>query len=153
MFVYLDFMIKSILQKISAFTLALLLLVTSTGFSMDMHYCQDQLKGISFIGEAENCHQAAAKTKKSCHHKSENKEDSEQKNCCENETLVIEKSDIDATSPQSIDIKDIQLDFVLAYVSTFVLNNQAESDFQPFELYKPPLPEIDIQVLFQTFLI
>ena len=74
--------------------MALLMMLSSTGFSMDIHYCQDQLKGVSLlvklnpVTKSKNapCH----KMKKSCHHKNDNLNQTDKDNCCHNETVVIE---------------------------------------------------------------
>lgn len=151
-------MTRSLLHRITAISMALLMLLSSTGFSMDMHYCQDQLKGISLIGKAKSCHDRQEtppchKTKKTCHHTEENLSQAEQDNCCHNETVVIEKSDLDATPTQIATSQDIQLDFVAAFIAVYVFNYSVHAVFQPYAKYKPPLPDRDIQVLYQTFLI
>ena len=138
--------------------MALLMLLSSTGFSMDAHYCQGQLKGVSFLGKAKSCHDIQAtpschKTKKTCQHKEENLSQEEKDNCCSNESIVVEKSDVDATSPQIASASDIQLDFVAAFVAVYVFNYHVEANVQPFFQYKPPIPDRDIQILYQTFLI
>lgn len=151
-------MTRSLSHRITAISMALLMLLSSTGFSMDLHYCQDQLKGISLIGKAKSCHDKQAtppchKTKKTCHHINDNLNQTEKDNCCHNETVVIEKTDLDATATQIATVQDIQLEFVAAFVAVYVLNIDAQADFQPYAQYKPPLPDRDIQVLYQTFLI
>ena len=139
--------------------MALLMLLSSTGFSMDLHYCQDQLKSISLFGKAKSCHEKQAtspchQAKKSCRHQeNDGVNKAEKDNCCHNETVVIEKSDLDATPTQLATVQDIQLDFVAAFIAVYVFNYIVRADFQPFAQYKPPLPDRDIQVLYQTFLI
>lgn len=138
--------------------MACLLLLSTTGFSMNVHYCQDQLKGISLIGKAKSCHETQEaspchKVKKACHHKSDNLTQAEKDNCCHNESIVIEKSEVDATSPQLGVEQDIQLSFVAAFVAVYVLDYHVASDYQQYQQYKPPLPDRDRQVLYQSFLI
>ncbi len=150
-------MTRSLSHRIAAISMALLMLLSSTGFSMDLHYCQDNLKGISLIGKAKSCHDRQAappchKTKKTCHH-TKAKSQTEKDNCCHNETVVIEKTDLDATATQIATVQDIQLDFVAAFVAVYILNYNVQADYQPYVQYKPPLPDRDVQVLYQTFLI
>ena len=140
--------------------MALLMLLSSTGFSMDVHYCQDQLKGISLFGKAKSCHEKQEappchQTKKSCHHQEDGISKADKDNCCHNETVVIEKSDLDATPTQKAASQDVQLDFVAAFMAVYVFNfnYSVRADYQPYAQYKPPLPDRDIQVLYQTFLI
>ena len=152
-------MTTSLSHRIAAISMALLMMLSSTGFSMDIHYCQDQMKGISLFGKAKSCHDKEAtppchKIKKSCHHQeNDDVNKAEKDNCCHNETVIIEKSDLDATATQIATIQDIQLDFVAAFVAVYILNYNVQADFQPYAQYKPPLPDRDVQVLYQTFLI
>lgn len=144
-------------HRIIAITLALLMFISSTGLSMDVHYCQDQLKGISLLGKAKSCHEAQAsqschKKNKSCHHSAEATQ-TEKDNCCHNESLVVDKIDLGVSNTQITTFQDIQFDFVAAFVAVYVLNYSVEVDFQSYQHYKPPLPDRDIQVLFQRFLI
>ena len=125
---------------------------------MDIHYCQDQLKGISLFGTAKSCHDKQEtppchQTKKSCHQEDDGISKSDKDNCCHNETVVIEKSDLDATTTQIATAQDIQLDFVVAFIAVYVFNYIVNTDYQSYALYKPPLPDRDVQVLYQTFLI
>ncbi len=148
---------KSLSHRITAISMALLLLVSSTGFSMDVHYCQDQLKKISFFGKATSCHEkqstpACHKTKKTCHHKANNLAEADEDNCCHNETIVIEKSDVEAPSPQLAMLQDTKLEFVALVLAAYIFNYNVESDFHPDKFYKQPVPDRDIQVLYQTFL-
>ena len=151
-------MTRSLSHRITAISMALLMMLSSTGFSMDIHYCQDQLKSVSLLGKAKSCHAKQEtppchKMKKSCHHKEDNVSKADKDNCCHNETVVIEKSDLDATPTQLSTVQDIQLDFVAAFVAVYVFNYSVQADFQPYAQYKPPLPDRDVQVLYQTFLI
>ena len=158
-------MTRSLSHRIAAISMALLMLIASTGFSMDIHYCQDQIRGISFFGKAKSCHEKQKtppchKTKtrltdgqEFCHHKEDGVSKAEKDNCCHNETIVIEKSDLDATLTYLTTVHDIQLDFVAAFISVYVFNNSVLAVYQPYALYKPPLPDRDIQVLYQTFLL
>lgn len=151
-------MTKNLSHRITAFSMAWLMLLSSTGFSMDVHYCQDQLMSISFFSKAKSCHDKqdsppCHKVKKTCHNQKENITESDKDNCCHNETVVIEKSDFDATNAQIATMQDIQFDFVAAFVAVCVFNYIVETDHQSYPLYKPPLPDRDVQVLYQTFLI
>lgn len=151
-------MVKSLSHRITAISMALLMMLSSTGFSMDVHFCQGQIQGISLFGKAKSCHEKQEtppchQTKKSCHHKEDGISKTDKDNCCHNETVVIEKSDLDATTTQLTTVKDIPLDFVAAYIAVYVFNYSVQADFLPYAQYKPPLPDRDVQVLYQTFLI
>jgi hypothetical protein len=138
--------------------MALLILLSSTGFSIDVHYCQDQVRGISLFGSAKSCHDKEInppchKTKKTCHQNTYSVENTSKDNCCHNKRVLIEKSDVDATSLQLATIENIKIQFVAAFIAVYVFNYNVDFAVQSFVQYKPPLPDKDVQVLYQSFLI
>ena len=130
--------------------MAFLVLVASTGFSMNAHFCQDQLKGVSFIGEAETCHDKQANTK--CHH-AENMTDTEKDNCCDNKQIVAENLDTEAIAQQLVIQNEIQIEFVAAFLSVFMFNELETNHLQHVPKYRPPILDRDLPVLHQVFLI
>lgn len=63
--------------------------IISTGFTVDKHYCEDELKDISFFGKAEECHHESKQSKKQtidhdcCHQQSSYDQSvAEESNCC-----------------------------------------------------------------------
>ena len=158
-------MTRYLSHRIAAISMALLMLLSSTGYAMDIHYCQDQLENISLFGKSESCHEkqktpTCHQTKtsltdgqESCHNKEDDVSKTAEDNCCHNESFLIEKPDLDATPTQSTTVQNIQLDVVAAFIAVYVFNYGIEADYQPFAQYKPPLPDRDVQVLYQTFLI
>lgn len=146
------------LHRITALTMALLMLLTSTGYSVDVHYCQDKLKGVSLLGVAKSCHEKQKtppchKSNKSCQHQFSKLKQLDNDDCCHNETVVIEKSDLDATPTQLGTFQDLQLDFMAAFLAAYIFKSSVQANYQPNAQHKPPLPDRDIQVLYQTFLI
>lgn len=157
-----------------ALTMALLLFTSSVGFSIDIHYCQGELKSLSFLGEAESCHdrREAVSTEKGCsaHQKKnaqkkgcsahqkigqENKKCSiAEKDCCENKTMYFQ-ANLDEQVKASIFVDNASLEyFVAAFVSTFVANDfSIESEMASYSNYKPPLIARDIPVLIESFLL
>lgn len=138
--------------KITAIFLTVLILISSIGGSVDVHYCQGQIKSIAFFGKAKSCHDN--EIKQTCHHskKSDKSNNSNKKeNCCHNDKHTIEKSNLDAPNPEFSNLDNFQLKFVATYFvslseryhNKIVLNNYRE--------YKPPLVESDILVFYQVF--
>ncbi len=130
--------------------MALLMMLSSTGFSMNVHYCQDQIKDICLFRKAKSCHEKQSNSV-CCKANTINRADKDK--CCHNETIVVEKSNLDATLTQLETAHDIKLEFSAAFVESHVFNYNLQPDFQTYKQYKPPLPERDLQVLYQTFLI
>ncbi len=135
--------------------LALLMLISSTGFSVDIHYCQDSIAGISFFGKADCCKSKMQST--SCHASKSVKvgiKNPKKDDCCHNESIVIEKSDIEAPITHLSFNQDFQLCLFIPFITTnpkCIIGTTG--DRNTFALYKPPLPERDIYSLYQTFLI
>jgi len=142
--------VKSV-HRITALTMALLMCFTSVGYSVDFHYCKGDLKSFSVVGEATTCHG----TMKSCprHVEMQIEEKSEDSSCCSNETIIIDNLDADFNVSPDVELTDIQVKFVSAFVYTFndfSLPKVVKSSF--FEKHNP-LPPRDIYVLLERFLI
>lgn len=149
-------MAKSYIHKVLALLLASLILVTSTGISMDMHFCQNQIKSISLIGEANACHEKPSLPP--CHQSTSttNKTgfDVHHDDCCHNSKVVIEKTSTHALPHSTLLSKDVSYDFVIAFISIFVHKAPVENRQQKAWLFpKPPLISTNFQILYQTFLI
>ena len=146
------------LYRALALSLAFLIAFTSIGFSLDLHFCQERLKSVSLFGEAKTCHDIAAsshckKLTSACKATSKQLQEGCKKNCCHNETIVVDSLNADFTNPQLLTLQTKSLDFVLAFVYSYCLPNPISTTSTAYLYYKPPLPERDFQVLFQTFLI
>ena len=146
------------IYRFIALTLALLMFTTSVGFAVDMHYCQGQLKSVSFFGKAKNCHEmSSGDSMKNCpHHKKMMKQNSnssiDKNDCCDNKTMHFQ-SDQDQVF-QTLDFTNKQAQqFILAYVAVFFNSRLIETDTPTFAKYKPPLVLRDIPVLVQSFLL
>lgn len=136
--------------------LVVLVLVSSMGIIVDMHYCNNELKSFSFIGKAKPCHEPSLKQ---CpfHNKilGNKKNDSSvnKKGCCENKTKFFH-SDQD----QQIQTFDYELTrpfqlFIGAYINAFFISSGIEKEILAFTRYKPPIIQRDIPVLIQSFLL
>lgn len=146
-------------SKISNFCSALfaiLILVSSITFTLDLHFCQGQLKSYSLFGKAKNCHEVAAKKKACPHHakmESETSCSKEKKNCCSNETILLD-AQIDQLFVQ---LYKVELSFDLfAEMESSVLNQKIllvpKKDLL-YEKYKPPIITKNIPVLFESYLL
>ena len=141
-------------------TLAFLMLTTSVGFAVDMHYCQGQLKSVSFFGRAKTCHETAdaIPTKKCSHHQKmmEQKEgcSMDKKDCCQNITLHFQSDQDRQVQTSDFMISKQLQQFVIVYAAGFFTNDfSIECDAASFNHYKPPLLLRNIPVLIQSFLL
>jgi len=142
-----------------ALFMAVMLLFTTSGITMDMHFCQGKLKRINLFGKAKTCEEVAAcmkkcgKKVKSCHMQKVCVIDGDHKGCCENEAILIDY-DFDSFAPIFVDdsTQDNQLFLYTECQQVFnmtdvMLNNPAYLN------YKPPLIFQDLPVLHQVFLL
>ena len=136
---------RKIFSKITAFLLALLVLLSSSFIVIDEHYCCGKLENFSFFGKAEVCDMAMP----TCESNNLNKVISED-SCCSSDQKVKEAS-IFKTTP-IININEKQID-IIAYSIPYFLNNLAISAKQSshFKNYVPPLITEDILVFVQCF--
>ena len=155
-------MMKILTYKIFSLTMAFVMLITTTGFSLDLHFCQGHIMNASVFGKAKSCHMMAKQNKSShCKKMDALTSDSDStfsdtclKGCCNNKTLVIERSEINKTSPLSSTFKDYQIQFIISFTSSYLIFQELiPSTYIRFRRYKPPLPVRHIFVLFQSFLI
>jgi hypothetical protein len=145
------------IYRIVALMMALLMFVTSTGFAVDMHYCQGQLKSFTLIGEAKSCHEVKADKVCPRHARMAAQDDAtpsaKANDCCQNIKYVVQ-SDGDQIVPTA-DISLIQQlhQFVAVFVSAFLIADHVQTVSTEFLHYKPPLLLRDVCVLVQSFLL
>ena len=145
-------MFRKSLHRVISLTLAFLITFTSVGFSIDVHYCKDKLKSVSLFGEAESCHAV----KKTCpNHPSKVQEKEDDKNCCKNESIEIEKLDSEFNLSQDFTLTDLQVEVLkcvafesLVFSNTFTKDAPRFNQKTPFS-YVP----VDIYVLLERYLI
>ena len=138
-----------------ALFLALLMFVTSVGFTVDMHYCNGELKSFSLIGKAKSCHE---KAKAPCpHHKkmmADNQGDAiDTKSCCNNKMLHFQSDQDKQVQNFDIKVSPPLQQFITAFVTAFFTDGFTQNDRPTFVHYKPPLIKRDIPVLTQSFLL
>jgi len=131
--------------------LALLIFVSSTGFTINSHFCKSQLKDVRVFFKADDCYKKyyAQKAKQSCHLKKKSCEN----NCCKN-TSDYYKLDLDQQL-SSFDFKAFETPALIAtlwIVLNLELPNIDDKSIQYLN-YKPPLIVFDLPVDLQTFLL
>lgn len=152
--------LKSNTYRFVSLLLALLVLVSSVGYTANLHYCKGQLKSFSLLGKAKQCHEAPAMAMANCpHHQKMMAEKmacgEEQKNCCDSETLLFQ-SDTDKQVQQHAELQlsaPLQY-FVLAYTAVFLAQPSEQYEALPNgSLHKIPLRTGDTYALLQTYLL
>ena len=146
--------------RLIAFSLALLMLVTSLGLTVDMHFCGGHLKSFNLFGKAKGCYEMTeASNVETCSNDQMNMEQNDdcsiqKKNCCDNKTLDFQFDQDQQVQTVDLSISQPLQQFITAYVAVFFFNDfQIESDKTSFAHYKSPLIARDFHVLYESFLI
>lgn len=137
-----------------AWSLILLVLMTSVSFTIDKHYCEGELQNISILGKAKPCSTAKKNSKEvycPVHKKMMKMDDG--KNCCENKSTFVNANndlvDVDFQLPFSPVLKQFAIAYILVFHAKITLDKQSIQKFT----YQSPLISRDICVLSETFLL
>ncbi len=143
-----------------ALTLAFLMFFTSVGFTVDMHYCQGELKTFKLFGKAKTCHEMEQGKKACPHHKkmleaSGEKEISQiGKDCCSNQTLYVQMDEEQQHQAEKVLEANPSLHyFAIAFVESFLKETLVETAKPSDRHYQTPLIPRDIYVLLETYLL
>lgn len=130
--------------------MALIVLLSTMSFSVDMHYCGDHLVDFSMFDKLETCMMKVEKSKSSS--PCENMEMEKEMNCCSDIEVTIEGQDNLKISFDQLAFNQQQ--FIFSFVYSFInLFEEANENIVPFRDYVPPPLLRDVQILDQTFLI
>tara|TARA_Y100000814_G_scaffold256835_1_gene205711 strand:- start:397 stop:819 length:423 start_codon:yes stop_codon:yes gene_type:complete len=140
--------VKSFFSKIISFFLAALILLSTSSFTVDMHFCCNKLVDMSLIGKAKVCAEKVQKKKeptKQC-------TTLQEKDCCSNQSFVKTGDDTIKKTNTQLEAETIIFlnTFFYVYVNLF---EGLEKNIVPFKQYRPPLLSKDIQILHETYLI
>lgn len=137
------------IRKISALFMILVMLVSTTGFSMGTHFCMGELQSLTLFKEAPQC-EFSAQTVPPCHGHVSFKH----KNCCEDKTFTREALDNLAKTPTPQELHP-ELKYATLILPAYVVSSilARETYSITFLHYSPPLIELDIPVLVQSFLL
>jgi hypothetical protein len=140
--------VKSFFSKIISFFLAALILLSTSSFTVDMHFCCNKLVDMSLIGKAKVCAEKVQKKKdptKQC-------TTLQEKDCCSNQSFVKTGDDTIKKANTQLEAETIIFlnTFFYVYVNLF---EGLEKNIVPFKQYRPPLLSKDIQILHETYLI
>ena len=137
------------MKIISSFILAFIILFFSAGFKISTHYCGDVLVTTKLTTNvvAEGCGMEM-NIESDCNSDAPLASD---KNCCKDNLINLEIED--DYQPTDLDVSNLNFEFINAYVYVFFNNYFQESHNFNFREYSPPLPQQNIIVEQQTFLI
>ena len=139
---------KIFFTKILSLFLAAFILLSTTSFTVNMHFCCNQLVDMAFFSKAELCKDKVQKKDspfKQC-------TSIQEKDCCDNQTIVKEGDDTFKKSSTVLEVDTLVFlnTFIYTYVNLF---EGLDKNVVPFKHYKPPLLFKDMQIINKTFLI
>ena len=137
---------KQVFHKIASFLMATVVLFSTMSFTIDMHYCGDELVDTAIFNNANACgmESMGSVINDDCN--------IVKKECCTDVQLTKNSQDAvkyaidDLTFNQQI----IAVSFIYSYINLF---EGLEENIIPFQNYLPPLVVDDIQLLDESFLI
>lgn len=132
------------LKPIVCSVLALLVLVSSSSFTVNMHFCGGSVQSVSLIEKATPC-PMEVKTPP-CH-----KAFAKRSSCCDDEQFLYQGQDF--KNHEVANIQVVQQAWVIELPVLAQIVPIATAKFSHYTLYKPPLLQHDIPVLIQSFLI
>jgi len=135
-------------HKTTSLLLALVVLLSTMSFSLDIHYCGDHLVDFSFSQKTDTCLMKAEMTQSSTACAVMEME----MDCCSDVEVVFEgQDDLKLSFDQlSFDEQVFVASFVYSYINLF---EGFDENVVPFKDYSPPPLIRDVQILDQTFLI
>jgi hypothetical protein len=131
-----------LLRTISAFTLALLVLISSSSFMVNIHLCAGKVQDMALFSEAEKC--AMEKSLPPCHKHLAAP-------CCDDETVVHEAEGFKASF---LDVSIAPAPVVDLHIGDIVLSEIIPSSptlTTDWQYYDPPLRSHDLTVSQQVF--
>ena len=136
---------NTIVKKISTTLLSFIVLFSSMSFTIDEHYCGNNLMDISYFGDADNCGSEEVTMNSSSSSVKQN-------NCCKDETTLLESSIFNKEKFNNLQHVDAEVLFFKAnsYLGTY---KDIAIEIEYYTDFSPPDIAQDFQVLHQVFLI
>ena len=137
-------------RLINHIVLSGIILLSSTGLTVNLHYCQDALYDIALNSPAESCIENGAH--ENCCHPDP---DLENTNHCDDETVKVESTDDFFISSFSFDFEDVRQIDLLFPIHILSENQRTSNNYESEVLNykKPPIPPEVVLAQIQSFLI
>lgn len=125
--------------------MALVVLLSTVSFTIDMHYCGETLVDTAIFKKAKNCGMEMQNpSTKDC--------SMTKKNCCSDKQIFVDGQDELKISFDTLSLEQQQ--FVTSFIYTYInLFEGFDEDINSFREYKPPLVVRQIYKIDETYLI
>jgi hypothetical protein len=139
---------RHLINKIVSIILAATVLYATSSFSVDMHFCCNQLVDIAFFGKAKPCKDKIKESSETSFKKCS----FEEKDCCSDRTFL--KHADEGIKKASLEMELPTFTFFNVPVHSNMERFEGlKKNIVPFRDYSPPLISKDIQLLQEIFLI
>lgn len=138
---------KQFLHKIISFSLAFIVLFTSFSFTINKHICGGEVANTTLFISADNC----GMDMQICKNDVLNKQATIDKEPCCNDISELIQGNNNNQQAQTFQLDIPPMEFLTAFVVTFITKFQEVNATSLFVMYKPPLVYTNIQTLFQVF--
>jgi len=134
-------------HKTISVILSIIILISTSSFAIESHYCGDMLIDSSLFGKASNC--MCEKVESDNH---SDKTEIDVGDCCKEKVIVhdgndeIQKTQFQLTLENTLFLQP----YFYSYINLF---EGIEYRIAPFKGYSPPLLVTDLQVIHESFLI
>ncbi len=126
--------------------MALLVLLSTTSWKVEKHYCMGRLMDVAFFESAENCGMDMG------FDDADNADNISKMSCCDDEVILVEGQDNLKTSLEDFNLES-QI-FLTAFTNSYINLFEGITYIAiPHEKYPPPILVYDLQLLDQAFLI
>ncbi|EAR00545.1 HYC_CC_PP family protein [Maribacter sp. HTCC2170] len=137
---------KAFLQKFVAFSMALLLLASTTSWKVEKHFCMGHLIDVAFFLDVEDCGMSTDLMK------TDDSAAQIESSCCSEDVIFVGGQDDLTLTFDSLDLE--QQSFLVVYVQSYIgMFAGTTIRITPHEHYPPPILVKDLQLLDQVFLI
>lgn len=124
---------------------------SSTGFVLNKHFCQEELKSVAIFTKAEPCHSQKAMRNCPMHGEMEMPVSPASKNCCDDTTDYF-KSDADQMSVSTgLDLETHLVLWTVALLTSNIQHFSIDKQSIHYLNYKPPLIVCDLPLSLQNF--
>lgn len=131
-------------RSISSILFAILVVISSTNFTIGMHFCMGKVENVALFGKAESCQKEKALSP--CHKQM-------LPGCCEDEVVYHEGTDFKASIAHYQIVPPAPVDIERPVVFLSVIIPAAPVASIQYYKYDPPLRTCDLTVEHQVFLI
>jgi hypothetical protein len=138
---------KKVFHKILSLILAFTVLFSTISFTVEKHICMGEVTDATYFISVESC----GMTVEDCEMAIDAQEKVQKEKCCQDIQELIPGNQNEQQAIDSFELDQVQ--FILAFASTYLDLFEENTDQVTFKYYTPPLVGKDINVLYQTFLI